>query len=656
MMLSKISLRNACRQARDYLVYFVTIVMVTALMYAFNGLIFSDEIQSLSKSLNSITVTIILASIVVVCVISWLVSYTTKFMLTRRSRELGTYILIGLENGQAARLFFLENLAVGGVAMGLGMLLGNLIFQVLRAVILAMFDIPYYFSFTFSLRTVGLTMVYFVLIYLSVQLKIRKRIRKMKIYDLICFERQNEEAAIQSSRRRRKLFGASIALGVAGTALIMMGDPLLGILGAACIIFFLYGFFASFSSGVPAWFEKHGARKYQGQNLMVFRSLCARLATMGVVMATISMLFTATLIAEGTGMIFRSIFCDRAALLSCFDLIFSAGDLGAGGASKCMDYIHANIPVRDSWQYPVYLRDTDEITGYIAANTEYYRCYPQDTVMRASDYKALRRMLGYQEVSLEPGQYLIHCQPYVEKALKGWDKPVEMGGYRLTPGGIYTETFAQHLWRINGQGFILVVPDEAAQSCAVSHHIYAAKTAERVSQEQYQGLSDMLNESSYTINYLDYDDIFLFVKSISDADVASMTAIWVLPLFYLAMVLTMTAATILTIRQLDEAERCRRQYELLHKLGMDRREMERALRTQFAIYYAMPAIPPLLTGVPFILHLAGLVEPGVLEGASRPVGIMGTAVGLFLLIYAVYILMAYTVLRRSVLPGQEHGY
>ena len=53
-------------------------------------------------------------------VVGWLVSYTTGFMLTRRSRELGTYLLIGLEPRQVARLFFLENLAVGAVALALG--------------------------------------------------------------------------------------------------------------------------------------------------------------------------------------------------------------------------------------------------------------------------------------------------------------------------------------------------------------------------------------------------------------------------------------------------------------------------------------------------------------------------------------------------------
>lgn len=116
--LSKLSLRNAQRQARDYLVYFVTIVMAAALLYSFNGLVFSQEVQFLSDEMKVLPLVIILASIVVVCVFGWLVNYATGFMLSRHSRELGNYILIGLTNRQVVRLFFLENLSAGGAGVG----------------------------------------------------------------------------------------------------------------------------------------------------------------------------------------------------------------------------------------------------------------------------------------------------------------------------------------------------------------------------------------------------------------------------------------------------------------------------------------------------------------------------------------------------------
>ena len=133
--LYKLSLRNARRQAKDYLVYFVTIIVSSALLYAFNGLVFSDEIRNLSYMMKNLPIFIFLASIAAIFIIGWLVHYTTGFMLLRRSRELGTYILTGLEPAQVSRLFFLENLIVGGLAFIPGVFLGSLIFQALRAVI-----------------------------------------------------------------------------------------------------------------------------------------------------------------------------------------------------------------------------------------------------------------------------------------------------------------------------------------------------------------------------------------------------------------------------------------------------------------------------------------------------------------------------------------
>ena len=221
MTLSKLSLRNAKRQAGDYLIYFVTVVMVCAMLYAFNSLVFSEEIHKLSGLLDNMTLTIVLASIAVVFIIGWLVSYTTGFMLSRRSQELGTYLLIGLENKQVARLFFLENLSVGGVALLFGIPLGNLVYQALRAILLTMFSTPYYFRYDFSLKAIGLTLLYFAVIYLFALARSRKRIRKMKIYDLIYFERQNEVELVKKSKNRHLMFVISLVLGVIGTFLLM---------------------------------------------------------------------------------------------------------------------------------------------------------------------------------------------------------------------------------------------------------------------------------------------------------------------------------------------------------------------------------------------------------------------------------------------------
>ena len=43
-MLTKLALRNARRSLRDYLIYLMTMVLITAMMFAFNSMIFSDAV------------------------------------------------------------------------------------------------------------------------------------------------------------------------------------------------------------------------------------------------------------------------------------------------------------------------------------------------------------------------------------------------------------------------------------------------------------------------------------------------------------------------------------------------------------------------------------------------------------------------------------
>ena len=643
--LSKLSLRNAKRQARDYLVYFVTVVMAAALLYSFNALTFSQEIKTLSEGMKMLSFMIALATVVVVCVFGWLVAYATKFMLLRRGRELGTYLLIGLENRQVARLFFLENLAVGGCALALGTVLGGLLYQAFRALTLALFKLPYRFSFGFSLPALGLTVVCFSLIYLFALGRSRRYIRKAKIHDLIYSDRLNEGVVIQTGKKRRWIFGASVVLGVAGTFLIMVRNLAIATAGAGCLILFLFGFFLSFASGVPAFFDKRPARKFKGQNLLVFRSLTAKLATMGVLMATISMIFTATIISEGSGLVFRGLFEGRAAEDACFDLYLGVGD--GRDPAFYLDYIHENIPVEQSLEYQVYLSGGHTVRDYIEAHTVYYYFnFVQEPVLRWSDYAALRAIAGYRAVELKEGQYLFHCMTYLEEVLRDYREPLTLGDVTLQPGGVYTEHLSQSGGTVNGRGYILVVPDEAVEGLEVHHWAYAAKTVQPVTRAQFYDLWDINERTSSGIS-----SNTITTRAQEEAEMASQTALFVFPLYYLALSLTMTAATILTIQQLSESERYKRQFSLLQKLGMDRREMAKALRTQFAIYYALPAVPPVLIGAPFILHLASLPEPGVMVGASSPWAIVLSALAVFFLVYAVYIVLAYTSLKRNVLPA-----
>ena len=654
MTLSKLSLRNARRQAGDYMIYFVTVVLVCAMLYAFNCLVFSAEIHELSGMMDNMSLTIVLASIAVIFIIGWLVSYTTGFMLSRRSRELGTYLLIGLENKQAARLFFLENLLVGGVALLFGIPLGNLIYQALRAILLTMFSAPYHFRYGFSLKAVGLTLAYFAAIYFFALFRSRKRIRNMKIYDLIYFERQNEAELIKRSGTRKTLFAVSLIFGVVGTLLLMTAAKLLtGVIGAGCVIVFIYGFFTSFSSGVPAYFDRKPERKYRGQNLMVFRTLTAKLASMGIVMAAVALLFTATLLTEGAGMVFNGIFQGRLEK-DAFDLLF-VSDQGSH-VDRCRERMTEQLPLISSRQYKLYQGVDGSLVEYLEEAAGYYRFryrhdYNGTLLMAYRDYAALREMLGLPAVELEPERYFIHCMPYLEGPLRQWNQPLSLGGEILSQGEIYTEQFAQNRWNGNGHQLLLIVPDEVCAARPVLRFAFAAMTEYPITSEQYEVLSRSLYDAAADGTRTRNDEWdYLYSKAANLRDTAAWSAMSVFPLFYLALTLAMTAAAVLTVQQLSEAGRCRRQFELLRKLGMDSQEMRRTLFRQSAIYYLMPVIPPVLIAIPFILDMCNGVEPGTMVGASSPPVIAAVSLGLFFLVYLLYIVIAFISMKRNVLP------
>lgn len=645
-MLAKLSLRGARRQAGDYMVYFITISLAAALIYAFNALVLSPEIGTLSSLLASMVYVVAAVSVVVVGIVGWLVYYTLRFMLAKRSREFATYSLLGVEKRQVATLFVRENLAVGAAALLGGLLVGALLYQALRAVIMWLFGTPYTFSFGFAPGAIGLTLVYFLAIFLFALLRCRRRIRKMTIRDLMDLDRQNEGEIVGQKKSRKKLFIFSLVCGVLGTVLILLRNLLFGFIGAFMLIAFCYCFFISFSSGVPAFFDKRPALKYKGSTLLVFRSLSTKLASMGITLGTIALIFTATLISEGTGLLFQNQFNQTQTQTTNFDL-FMASTVSNPDFGPYEEIIAEDVEVESELRYTLYNADNDKFTQFAMKRADYWSYYDKDQLMRYSDYAKLREMSGYPAVPLEQGTYILHCMEYITPIMAEYPDDLLVGGRALRLGSAQNEGFTQLAWDGNGRGFLLVVPDEVVEGQTPSRDSWAMMTKEPVGGAVYQKLTDVRDGRFYR----DEDNYeTLYARGALREEYASMSAMIVFPLFYLALVLIMVAATILTVQFLSDAAKYRRQYAILDDLGMDRRDIRRALNRQFALFYSMPLLPPIIISITFLFALGSAMDPGIILNAGHLWSIIGVSLLLFFVIYLLYIAAAANSLKRSVLP------
>lgn len=97
-MIRRLVYRNMKRFAGDYQIYMITLVVVAALLYAFDSLFWDKELEGDQMMM----VMVGLAIGFVVIITAWLIYYIIHFMMERRSREFGIYLLLGMKKGQVA--------------------------------------------------------------------------------------------------------------------------------------------------------------------------------------------------------------------------------------------------------------------------------------------------------------------------------------------------------------------------------------------------------------------------------------------------------------------------------------------------------------------------------------------------------------------------
>ena len=126
----KLIFRNVCKNIRDYLIYFLTLTLSVSLFYAFNSIsdqpAFSNMGMTGTLLYRQLGIMLSTLSTMIAVVLAFLILYANQFLLKRRKKELGVYMMLGMKKGRISRLFAGETLCVGIIALGTGLLLGFL--------------------------------------------------------------------------------------------------------------------------------------------------------------------------------------------------------------------------------------------------------------------------------------------------------------------------------------------------------------------------------------------------------------------------------------------------------------------------------------------------------------------------------------------------
>ncbi len=687
-MTYKLAFRNVRRSARDYLVYFLTMTFVTALMFAFNTVIFSERVGKMFEVAGLMVGMIGMATFFIVLIIAWLINYMVRFILEKRSREFGLYLLIGMRKKEVARLYLRESLLMGTAAFCLGLLLGFLLQQILLAILYGMLKMDQPLGIEWNGWCFLMTFLCYFGCYFLALFRCKRRFRKMNIRDLMDAQHRGEEIREGKIGRKKvwlpvSLLALALLEGALYLGFIRDGGSIAGFLVG--LVVFIYLFYVGISAWVVGYVRKKGDRIYHNGNLFLLRQFASKVRTMQFTMGTLTALFTVAILGCTVALMFQ----DYQEQILQGKFPFDVQVYGADPADDFgdeLEILKKETTIKESYIYRIYENETDAVNVWLYSHLQVFGGRYQkkdgtpdvekirkggdgsycryDTYMGLSDYNALRKMLGYEEVSLENGEYLLHMKDRVLRETGDFTDEIKIQGKDgvLTCVGIRTEPFSQD--GHNGGDYVIVVPDEELSSMTPYYSELAVDIKGKAPDDLEKQLDSLGDEQDFgghpqregnscygSDTIVSYAAVNL-VRDNLIPEVRYMLLCIMFPAFYIGLVFLCVALTVLSVQQLSDAAKYRFRYRVLGQLGMGRKETDHLIFRQLLWYYLCPAL--------FAAAVSSMICAFISRkfifytGVHTPLfQYFGASCLLFLGIYTVYFVITYISFKRTV--REENG-
>jgi len=679
-MLASLSHRNMKRQLSEYKIFWFSLIGVVALMYAFNSLIVSRTMQQLFRLFaesgnGDIGVIATLFSAIVVFALGWFISYMMDFILQRRSREISTYMILGVEKSDICKMIFKENAFFGLVAIILGFGFGILVSKILESFVSNLFHFQETLLVFLSVKAVGLTCIEFCIVYIIALVKTNRKVQKVKLIDLLNYSRNNSSVREHQSKTGFIFLLISVVMlivsfysfaGTKQTVASITAGTVSAMLGLLC-------FFRGFIYIIHEMFNKSRNWKYKGSRLVTLRMFLSKSNKMSFSLGVISILFTCTIVCIGMTNAFYQVM-EKAVVLQPFDLaIVHVGE--NGDYSQYSLFLNERTDVDDQYSYCLYTDKSTQFTDIrnrvlteywnradktVSINDYFIAENQYDAFMKYSDYCNLRAMLGLPQIPLSEEQYIIHCLPYLKDTFTNLQ--IEKG--TLVCKDIFTEAFSQYGGYGNGQDFVIVVPDHYIENMEAMYSLYVVQSETVIDMSELESEFPQVRplnsnvvasgENGYTTKILDKGNYYYTGKLASTP--TSQAILIILPLCYLSLVIGIISIVILAVQLLTEVKTIKRQYDVMRTLGNEVVVLEKMLREHIFLYFVLPLIPALVIGSCLLktmchtLFVASYDVP-VFDNLTALIALVVlSALLIFTLIYLLYVFITSQAMRKEIIP------
>lgn len=664
----KLILKNVKRNLRDYLIYFLTLMLSVSLFYAFNSIsdqpAFSEMGMTRTLLYEQLGILLSALSVLVAIVLAFLIIYANQFLLKRRKKELGIYMMLGMKKGRISRMFAGETMCVGFIALITGLIFGFVLSQGLSLVALKLFAIELSkFQLVFSVNAFYKTAICFVVIFSIVMLFNVWSVSSVQLIDLLTANRKNESLGNTKLILQVILFGVSLVCIVTAGVLFYKNGILptrenksFQIASIVLVIGTLLLFYSL--STVFVRIIKANKKIYlKGLNTFLVQQIGSKIRTNYFVMAVVCGLLTITICTVSVGMSMALAMNELSKASAPYDLnVLSNVEIDGDG--DVVEYLSAqgvNMSDYADKMEQISLYEADITYAELFENQDINlwpidKTIPDTRVMAISlsDFNRALAMQGKNPVYLDDDQYMLNCNykgtyEYVKAALK--KSPVlTVAGIPLKRASdeVLKETYFMTSVGNNDRG-TFILPDRIISMLEKDANVLLIQYKQGTSSDEVlQKMIPIGLDETHGYRYAEREMMYDMFYGLN-ALVSFLCC-------YIGLIFLLICAALLALKQLTETADNIYRYGLLQKLGVKRKQLDQTLFSQTIVFFAVP------------LAVAGIYSTILMQKAMEIVeefmnihistNIIFTVL-LFLMVYGSYFLATYLSCKRIITERQN---
>ena len=664
----KLIMKNVGKNIRDYLIYFLTLMISVSVFYAFNSIsdqpAFSEMGMTKTLLYDQLGILLSTLTVLIAVVLAFLIIYANQFLLKRRKKELGLYMVLGMKKGRISRIFAGETFCVGVIALVAGLCLGIALSQGISLVALKLFAVELSkFRLVFSVGAFQKTASCFSVIFLLVMTFNVWSVSSVQLIDLLTAGRKNETSQNRSRLLPVLLFLVSLACILSSGGMFYRNGILpsrenrsfqvAGILLAAGTFLFFY----SLSTVLVQVLRANSNVYLRGLNTFLVRQIGSKIRTNVFLMTIVCGLLTVTICAVSVGVSTALAMNELSGSATPYDLNVLS-NVSMDGDSSILEYLASKDADLSGYaenmeQISIYEADFTYGSLFEGQNVE---LWPIDegisdsgvSVLAVSDFNRALKMQGKEPVALTENQYLLNCNykgtfQYVEKALESHADLVLAGiPLQRASDTVLEETYFMTSVGNNDRG-TLIVPDAVAHSLTKDVNVLLV-------QYRPDADSDAVLQKMIPIGLDDTHGYRYAEKNMMYDMFYGLNALISFLCCYIGLIFLLICAALLALKQLTETTDNIYRYGLLQKLGAKKEQINRTLLSQTVIFFAAPLA---VAGI-FSAVLMGKAMEIVEEFMNIHISTnMVFTVVLFLVVYGGYFLATYLSCKRMVVEHQN---